>query len=50
MLLCRSCGQDNPEVARFCLACGASLASERAALERGGYANNDVQRLVVSVA
>jgi class 3 adenylate cyclase len=26
MSLCRACGQENPEVARFCLACGASLA------------------------
>src|SRR3989441_13123754 len=24
--LCAQCGQDNPEIARFCLACGASLA------------------------
>jgi class 3 adenylate cyclase len=23
--LCSSCGQDNPEIARFCLACGATL-------------------------
>lgn len=23
---CRSCGQENPAIARFCLACGASLA------------------------
>src|SRR5205809_2288155 len=23
---CRVCGQDNPDVARFCLACGAALA------------------------
>jgi class 3 adenylate cyclase len=28
MPLCRACGQDNPEVARFCLACGTSLADE----------------------
>jgi class 3 adenylate cyclase/adenylylsulfate kinase-like enzyme len=28
MPLCRTCGQENPEVARFCLACGTSL-SER---------------------
>jgi class 3 adenylate cyclase len=28
MPTCRACGQDNPEVARFCLACGASLAGE----------------------
>jgi class 3 adenylate cyclase len=25
---CASCGQDNPEIARFCLACGASLVEE----------------------
>ncbi|MFZ0342515.1 MAG: AAA family ATPase [Gaiellaceae bacterium] len=28
MPTCRACGQDNPEVARFCLACGASFAAE----------------------
>jgi class 3 adenylate cyclase len=28
MPLCRTCGQDNPEVARFCLACGTSLSAE----------------------
>ena len=28
MPTCRACGQDNPEIARFCLACGASLAAE----------------------
>ena len=28
MPTCRACGQDNPEIARFCLACGASLAEE----------------------
>ena len=28
MATCRSCGQDNPEIARFCLACGASLEEE----------------------
>ncbi|MDX6451720.1 MAG: hypothetical protein QOH16_1769, partial [Gaiellaceae bacterium] len=27
MPLCRTCGQDNPEVARFCLACGTALAA-----------------------
>src|SRR5687767_9446623 len=26
MPVCTACGQDNPEIARFCLACGASLA------------------------
>src|SRR5690349_20329916 len=25
MPLCQACGQDNPEIARFCLACGAAL-------------------------
>src|SRR6478752_3485602 len=25
---CGACGQDNPEIARFCLACGAPLAAE----------------------
>jgi class 3 adenylate cyclase len=28
MPTCLACGQDNPEVARFCLACGAALAAE----------------------
>jgi class 3 adenylate cyclase len=26
MPLCAACGQDNPDIARFCLACGAALA------------------------
>jgi class 3 adenylate cyclase len=30
--VCSKCGQDNPEVARFCLACGSSLDAERPAL------------------
>jgi class 3 adenylate cyclase len=30
---CSACGQDNPEIARFCLACGASLAEEEARRE-----------------
>src|SRR5215212_1330786 len=29
MLTCASCGEQNPEPARFCLNCGASLASEQ---------------------
>src|SRR5215216_1735364 len=29
MLTCASCGEQNPERARFCLNCGASLASEQ---------------------
>jgi class 3 adenylate cyclase len=28
MATCRACGQENPEIARFCLACGAPLAEE----------------------
>jgi class 3 adenylate cyclase len=28
MPTCRACGQENPEIARFCLACGASLGEE----------------------
>jgi class 3 adenylate cyclase len=28
MAVCTGCGQDNPDIARFCLACGASLAEE----------------------
>src|SRR5690349_9826340 len=27
MSVCASCGQENPEIARFCLACGAPLAA-----------------------
>jgi class 3 adenylate cyclase len=30
MPTCLACGQDNPDIARFCLACGAPLAAERA--------------------
>ncbi len=33
MSQCRSCGQENPEIARFCLACGAPLGEERAPRE-----------------
>jgi class 3 adenylate cyclase len=33
MAICRSCGQENPEIARFCLACGASLGAEEAPRE-----------------
>ena len=28
MPICGACGQDNPEIARFCLACGATLEAE----------------------
>src|SRR5690348_1963875 len=31
MLTCSNCGQENPEVARFCLACGRSLDAARPA-------------------
>jgi class 3 adenylate cyclase/tetratricopeptide (TPR) repeat protein len=34
MSACAVCGQENPEVARFCLACGASLSSEPPREER----------------
>jgi len=30
---CTACGQDNPDIARFCLACGASLGEETARRE-----------------
>ena len=33
MPLCPRCGQDNPDVARFCLACGAPLAPPEPAVE-----------------
>jgi class 3 adenylate cyclase len=33
MAFCISCGQENPEIARFCLACGAPLAQEEAPRE-----------------
>jgi class 3 adenylate cyclase len=29
--ICANCGQDNPDVARFCLACGAALGVDEAA-------------------
>ena len=28
MAVCRTCGQENPEIARFCLACAAPLAAQ----------------------
>ena len=31
MPVCATCGQDNPDVARFCLACGAALGVDEAA-------------------
>jgi class 3 adenylate cyclase/tetratricopeptide (TPR) repeat protein len=40
MLVCANCGQENPDVARFCLACGAALAASPPAGE---------ERKVVSV-
>jgi class 3 adenylate cyclase len=33
MAFCGSCGQENPDIARFCLACGASLEPEVARRE-----------------
>jgi class 3 adenylate cyclase/tetratricopeptide (TPR) repeat protein len=33
MPLCANCGQENPDVARFCLACGTPLADSEAARE-----------------
>jgi class 3 adenylate cyclase len=33
MATCRSCGQENPDIARFCLACGAPLEQEAALRE-----------------
>jgi hypothetical protein len=33
MKVCRSCGQENPEVAKFCLACSAPLAAPEPAAE-----------------
>ena len=33
MASCHSCGQENPDIARFCLACGAPLVEETAARE-----------------
>jgi len=38
---CAACGQENPEIARFCLACGSPLAA--------GSARPDTERRVVSV-
>ena len=34
MPICASCGQDNPDVAKFCLACGAPLAPQPTTEER----------------
>jgi class 3 adenylate cyclase/tetratricopeptide (TPR) repeat protein len=33
MAVCASCGQENPEIARFCLACGTSLEAQAAPVE-----------------
>ena len=40
MVTCANCGQENPEIARFCLACGESLT---------GVAVLGEERRVVSV-
>jgi class 3 adenylate cyclase/tetratricopeptide (TPR) repeat protein len=34
MPICASCGQDNPDIAKFCLACGAPLAPQQTSEER----------------
>ena len=34
MPICASCGQDNPDIAKFCLACGAPLAAQPTTEER----------------
>ena len=39
MSLCSNCGQENPAIARFCLACGQPLAGE-------DEAPNEERRLV----
>src|ERR1044072_1250246 len=39
MLTCSNCGQENPEVARFCLACGQELAT-------AGPGGRDERRIV----
>ena len=33
MVTCGSCGQENPDIARFCLACGAPLEAQAPARE-----------------
>ena len=38
MAQCAQCGQDNPEQARFCRACGAELAAARGGAARAGGA------------
>ena len=35
MLTCANCGEQNPERARFCLNCGASLAAGEVLVEQG---------------
>ena len=40
MATCTSCGQENPDIARFCLACGAPLDAE---------ASHREERRIVSV-
>jgi hypothetical protein len=49
MPACAVCATENPDVARFCLACGAPLSAEprreaaRALVEEGRRAEADVQ-------
>src|SRR4051812_50193097 len=40
MIVCTACGQENPDVARFCLACGSELT---------GAAPGQDERRIVSV-
>ena len=44
MAVCRTCGQENPEIARFCLACAAPLAAQTRG--RPGSAQDDHRRLL----
>jgi class 3 adenylate cyclase/tetratricopeptide (TPR) repeat protein len=43
---CVSCGQENPDVARFCLACGAAIVTKEAAAPR---APTDERKIITAV-
>ena len=45
MMLCRRCGEENPERARFCLACGSPLEEGQA----GGEVRKTVTVLFADV-
>ena len=45
MPFCVSCGQENPDIAKFCLACGAPMATAPAPAE----ARTEERRLVTAV-